>query len=351
MDLVHAVARPLRGDWIMACNIRISCTGVLILALIGTDDSSRSRPPTRHGVDCHSLPGASPWDGEWTQQAAWKARRWVGGHISRGGREAGARFARDVAPRRLPAWILAERRKPVLQAALRALGEWAGHVIWMAEAAAWIGAPDPIKLVVCEDLSAGRLLSTLREASVRTRSNVIVMTTDAPSHMRLLLGAGVFDVICMPSAPSEVAASLDRAMGSVFSGTLLEAIGLLGDTPVLRTALRSLVGCLQVGGPCPPHSMAALAREVHCSATYLQDSARQCNLDLAGMLSCVVLLRAIDERRWLAASWLEIGKRVGYSDETGLAKLARRTLGAGLDRLEKGEAKLRARLSTLVRAG
>lgn len=273
-----------------------------------------------------------------------------GQHISGGHSDSSSAFARNIAPQRLPTWVLAEHAKPVRKAALRALGGRAQRVTWTVEAAAWLGAPDPIKLVVCEDLAAPGLLATLHQAMVRTSSKVIVLTTDAPERIRLLLRAGVFDVIRMPAAPKDVAASLDRATSSMFSATLFEAVEALGHEGVLQSALRLLATCVEVRGPRPPHSMAALAREARCSATYLQDSARQCGLDLAAVASCVVLLRAINERRWLPAPWSEIGERVGYRDETGLAKLARRTLEVGLGALEEREAELRERLTSLVGA-
>jgi AraC-like DNA-binding protein len=262
--------------------------------------------------------------------------------------ESGSTAYPPVAYPRLPAWLLAHHREFLRIEALRALGEQARHVEWTLDPDTWLRAHNRVKLAVCDDLSAPTLLPTVREAARRQRTNVIVLTTDAPERLRLLLTAGVCDALCMPVTPCELAATLVRARSAGVGQTLTEAVDRRKHKGVLRAALRRVLACLEPGTPRPPHSTAALARAVRCSSSYLAAAGRGHGLDLAEVIRCVVLLRAINEGRWLDSRWQEVAERVGYSDETGLAKVARRMLGVGLDRLEEHDHRLCERLTSAI---
>lgn len=232
---------------------------------------------------------------------------------------------------RIPAWLVAARPPWVRRAFSGALGPYSGNVDWIPDRDRWLAATTPLRLVVCDDVTAPGLLEGIRLAT-RWPGDLVVLTTDDPIHVRSLIGTGVTDCLCLPAHRSEVQPAIAAALRGP-RARLERDIELLGH-PLLRGALRRAVASLEPGTTPPPHTNAALARMVNCSPDYLGRQARREGLAVGYILRSVTLLRAVEEVVLRELTWLEAAEAAGYRDSSFLRKRAHELLGCGLDEID-----------------
>jgi AraC-like DNA-binding protein len=206
------------------------------------------------------------------------------------------------------------------------------HGAWRAAVKSGAG----VVAFACSHLRAPEFISELVAATARTSCEVsfIVLTNDEGSKAACLLRTGVEDVFWVPMDIPRLNQAVLCLCENPFENAFARIMRLMSGKGLVPSVLSRIRQSANPSDPVLLMSLGDLAKAVGCSASHLRGVAREAGLDLGRLRKLALLERAVRLRSHGAISWEQVSLKMGYEGSSGLANLARRTVGLPLSDLE-----------------